>query len=551
MDPFVVLEGRGLSEPFQAVVPMMRRLGVFLILAGLLALEAQGQPSPWKSQVREGAFRPTLVSNQVQVLEPAGDSLWVGPLLAVYVEEAGALRLADVEVLNEGNDVVFSIEADGAAVWGGLAFDTGGNVPGAGGFLVSSDGGRTFTERPAQLDAPGDSTVVYGGATLPAVPITQQAESAPQDLAFSPAGDTVWVAGLRSGLRWTADRGKTWNRAVLPPDTSQSIDPRTPTEFLVAPPLDSGQGFLNHLSFSVLVDETGTVWAGTAKGVNRSRSVATADGSRGWHRFAASDTANSLPGNVVVDLAEQPRSNARNPIWMAAWAGQQGGQDEALQRFGVAVTADGGDTFRQTLIGERIFDLAARRARVYAVGPTGLFVSNDRGQTWRTVDDFPLRTDERVLPPEVTPRSVAVTGAALWVGTSDGLLRLDRAEEPALLDGAPTWRLFRAETPVNPDEPSEEVPDAATYAYPNPFVPSRDQLVRIAYELEQARTVEVSIYDFGMNQVRTITKRKSAGQQETVWDGTDDRGLRVPTGTYFYRVDLGGKTVQGKILVAN
>jgi hypothetical protein len=137
------------------------------------------------------------------------------------------------------------------------------------------------------------------------------------------------------------------------------------------------------------------------------------------------------------------------------------------------------------------------------------------------------------------------------VGTSDGLLRLDRAEEPTLLDGAEQWRLFRAETPVNPDEPSQEVPDVSTYAYPNPFVPARDQRVRIVYELEQARTVEVSIYDFGMNQVRTLTERKSAGQQETVWDGTDDRGLRVPTGTYFYEVDLGGKTVQGKILVAN
>jgi hypothetical protein len=185
------------------------------------------------------------------------------------------------------------------------------------------------------------------------------------------------------------------------------------------------------------------------------------------------------------------------------------------------------------------------------VGATGLFVSKDQGQSWRSIETFPLRSDDRVLPPDVTARSVAVTDAALWVGTTDGLLRLDRAREPALLDGAPAWRLFRAETPVNPEEPSEEVPDVATYAYPNPFVPARDQLVRIVYELEQTRTVTVNIYDFGMNQVRTLTTQKSAGQQETVWDGTDDRGLRVPTGTYFYEVELGDRTVQGKILVAN
>jgi hypothetical protein len=426
-------------------------------------------------------------------------------------------------------------------------------VPGAGGFLVSGDGGETFTERPTQLDAPTDTTVRYGESTLPAVPVTQQAESAPQDLAFGPAGDTVWVAGLRSGLRWTADRGETWTRAVLPPDTSRLIDPGTPTDFLVAPPLQDGRGFLNHVAFSVLVDETGAVWAGTAGGVNRSRPASvTADRSRGWRRFAAADTANSLPGNVVVALAEQPRPGGRNPVWMATWAGQQRGRSAPVQRFGVAVTADGGGTLRQTLVGERIFGLAARRTRVYAVGPTGLFVSDDQGQTWRSIEDFPLQNENRVLPPDVTPRSVAVTDAALWVGTSDGLLRLDRAREPALLDGAPAWRLFRAETPVNPDEPSEEVPDVATYAYPNPFVPSRDQLVRIVYELERAQTVEVNIYDFGMNKVRTLTTDPtSAGQQETVWDGTDDRGLRVPTGTYFYEVDLGDRTVQGKILVAN
>jgi hypothetical protein len=308
---------------------------------------------------------------------------------------------------------------------------------------------------------------------------------------------------------------------------------------------------LNHLGFSVLVDETGTVWAGTARGVNRSRpDQVRGEGRRGWRRFSAADSAGSLTGNFVVDLAEQPRPGARNPIWMATWAGQQE-QDGALQRFGLTLTPDGGTTFRKTLVGERISDLAARRDRVYAAGRNGLFVTDDQGQTWRSIEDFPLQNDDSVLPPDVTPQSVAVTDAALWLGTSDGLLRLDRAREPDLPDDAPAWQLFRAETPVNPERTSDEVPDVSTYAYPNPFVPSDDQLVRIAYELPEARAVEVTIYDFAMNRVWSTTAQKPAGQQETVWDGTDDSGLRVPTGTYFYRVDLGGQTVQGKILVAN
>lgn len=534
----------------------MKRLFLFLLLFGMLVPAAQGQVEAWRKQAKELAPLSHVVGNRVQVLEANGDSLWSGPLLTVYLEEEEGFRIADVPSLNEGDDVVFAIEAERASpqrslVWAGLAFNTGGDVPGAGGFLVSEDGGETFAERSAQLDEPSDTTVSYGGATLPAVPITQEAESSPQDLAFGPTGDTVWVAGLRSGVRWSADGGASWTRAVLPPDTSQSVDPNTPTDFLVAPPLDDGRGSLNHVGFSVLVDATGTVWVGTAKGVNRSTPAdRRANGRRAWRRFERGDTADSLPSDFVVDLTEQRRPDGRTVIWMATWAGEQP-EEGRPQRFGVAVTPNGGDTFRQTLIGERIYEIAARETRVYAAGETGLFVSDDQGTTWRSIETFPTKNDDAVLPPDTSPLSVEVTSAALWVGTSDGLLRLDRSDEPRLLEGAPEWRLFRAEVPVNPEDPSENVPDVSTYAYPNPFVPSRDHLVRIAYELQEARTVEVTIYDFSMNRVRTLTEQKAAGQQETEWDGTDDRGLRVPTGTYLYEVDLGDDTVQGKIVLAN
>ncbi|HKL87468.1 MAG TPA: hypothetical protein VJ884_00590, partial [Salinibacter sp.] len=99
---------------------MMKRLGVLLILLGLSVPAAQGQTASWRTQAQDLMPLSDLVSNQVQVLEPAGDSLWVGPLLSVYLESQDALRIADVPALNEGNDVVFAIEAGGAAVWAGL-----------------------------------------------------------------------------------------------------------------------------------------------------------------------------------------------------------------------------------------------------------------------------------------------------------------------------------------------------------------------------------------------------------------------------------------------
>nr|WP_279303321.1 FlgD immunoglobulin-like domain containing protein [Salinibacter ruber] len=252
-------------------------------------------------------------------------------------------------------------------------------------------------------------------------------------------------------------------------------------------------------------------------------------------------------------MAEQPRPDGRNPVWIATLRADGG---SVLQRSGLTVTPDGGETFRQPLIGEQVNDVAARRARVYAATENGLFVSGTQGRTWRTVEEVSIADESQAFPGELTARAVEVTPAALWVGTTAGLLRLDRADEPRLLSDAPDaprpeWQLFRTEVPVNPDEPTEQVPDVETYAYPNPFVPSRDDAVRIVYDVPEPQTVKVSIYDFGMNRVRTLEEQEPAGQQEIVWDGTDASGLRLPTGTYLYTVEVGGTTVRGKILLSN
>ncbi|MCS3755334.1 FlgD immunoglobulin-like domain containing protein [Salinibacter ruber] len=538
----------------------MNRILAWLIVLGLAAAPAWGQGQP-----RLQALRPTpgLASNTVQELASAGDSLWAGPLLTVYAEEEARLFTPDDPVvarrLEDGSNVVLSLAAEGgvqaaSTVWAGLAFDAGGNAIGAGGFLVSTDGGASFSTRPVPLDDPADTTVAYGADTLPAVPITQAAGSPPRDLAIEPQADTVWTAGGRSGLRrWTA-QDSAWTRAVLPPDTSTRIEPTTPTDFLVAPPLDDGRGFQNHRALSVLVDDTGTVWAGTAAGLNRSTPGDVGpSGDRAWRLFRPDGTPNSLTGQLVLGLAEQPRPDGRNPVWIATLRADGG---SVLQRSGLTVTPDGGETFRQPLVGEQVNDVAARRARVYAATENGLFVSETQGRTWRTVEEVALAEPEQAFPGELTARAVEVTPAALWVGTTAGLLRLDRADEPRLLPDAPDaprpkWQLFRTEVPVNPDEPTEQVPDVETYAYPNPFVPSRDDAVRIVYDVPEPQTVKVSIYDFGMNRVRTLEEQEPAGQQEIVWDGTDASGLRLPTGTYLYTVEVGGTTVRGKILLSN
>jgi hypothetical protein len=180
----------------------------------------------------------------------------------------------------------------------------------------------------------------------------------------------------------------------------------------------------------------------------------------------------------------------------------------------------------------------------------------------------------RTLPPDVQVRSTAVTARALWIGTNEGLLRLDRALEPYLANplacpsGSPFpapgttatcpedaggqfqgWRLFRVNVPTDPATPSDETPEVDAYAYPNPFAPAADRFVRIRYRLDDAARVTVRIFDFAMNRVRTLRDDKPAGEQETVWNGQDEGGLRVANGVYFYTVEGGGVDARGKILV--
>ena len=181
---------------------------------------------------------------------------------------------------------------------------------------------------------------------------------------------------------------------------------------------------------------------------------------------------------------------------------------------------------------------------VFAAGENGLFITDNGGDTWRTVRDFfdPAQPD-RVVPPNVEVNSVATTsGGDLWVGTTDGLFKSS--------DSGRTWQVFRVEVPLNTDNPTESIPRVASFAYPNPFSPFTDRITRIRYEIESPQDVRIRIFDFGMNLIRDLDENGlPAGVRETVWDGTDKNGLRVANGPYFYVVEAGSDSFRGKILV--
>ncbi len=79
----------------------------------------------------------------------------------------------------------------------------------------------------------------------------------------------------------------------------------------------------------------------------------------------------------------------------------------------------------------------------------------------------------------------------------------------------------------------KEVP--TTYSvgnFPNPFNPS----TTISYQIVKNSSVKLDIYDVVGRKVRTLVDGdKSAGYYSVVWNGRDERGRDVSSGTYLYR----------------
>lgn len=82
---------------------------------------------------------------------------------------------------------------------------------------------------------------------------------------------------------------------------------------------------------------------------------------------------------------------------------------------------------------------------------------------------------------------------------------------------------------------------------PNPFNPT----TLISYELRRDEDVRILIHDLGGRRVRTLfTGRQSAGGHAVTWDGRDDQGVALPSGTYIYSIETaGGRDSRRMVLI--
>ncbi len=79
---------------------------------------------------------------------------------------------------------------------------------------------------------------------------------------------------------------------------------------------------------------------------------------------------------------------------------------------------------------------------------------------------------------------------------------------------------------------------------PNPFNPS----TTIAYDLPQAVEVKLQIFDMLGRQVRTLVNQtQQAGRYAITWDGRNEQGQQMASGTFIYRLQAVSSTSSGQV----
>lgn len=474
----------------------------------------------------------SISQNSVSNMGALGDSLWVGPLLMLNINnDIYFIFPENADSVAAGPGRMFSIALAPDTVVAGLGFNVvsgGASVQSGLGFHISTDGGSNWDYIPQPLDDPDQSSISYGGQEIESVPVIVPQQSPPYNVDFT--GETIFMAAWASGIRRSTDFGQNWERILLPPRDVSVLTPENNYSFLFDPRLDN-----NFLGFSVMIDSEGFVWAGTAGGINVSDNALTAPADQiRWNKSRRTGQNDGLLGNWIIRIRENPFDNG---VWMTNWIAEEGDQQ------GIVVSYDKGDTFSQFLSGEQIYDIAFEGERIYAAGTNGLFISDDNGSSWNQIRQ--ISTPNGFIRANADYLSLATTTDRLWVGTTDGLASSD--------DGGETWQLTRVNFPLEGgNQFSPDARSVSAYAYPNPFSQRAHEIVRIKFEAPSSGNARVRLYDFSMNLIRELDSGipVTGGQNyEAVWDGTDGGGRQVANGPVFYVINVGGSEVRGKILV--
>ncbi|MBD3383928.1 T9SS type A sorting domain-containing protein [candidate division KSB1 bacterium] len=201
---------------------------------------------------------------------------------------------------------------------------------------------------------------------------------------------------------------------------------------------------------------------------------------------------------------------------------------EEYYRQGICRTLDGGRTWQFFPAGtgsdlpppHTFAFLPDNPAIVWALCSNAAYCSQDTGRTWQKQLDLTGGND-----------MVMTSGGRGWILTEYNLYYTENA-----------GGLTKVESAV------EETPQMflSSRNYPNPF---NNETV-LSFSLQQASAVELSVISLRGEVVKTLLSRRcSAGSHRVIWNGCDDRGLPVASGTYLARLRCGEQAVSQKMVL--
>jgi hypothetical protein len=498
-------------------------------------------------------FAENPASNSISDIITLGDTIiWVGTSRGVSLStDRGETwtNFSDHPAFESRGISAIRYDYNTSTFWAAKVYNTEGpggeDVQTGGGLTFTSDNGENWSTIPHPLDALNDTLIAYGinnGVNLPliyALDVVVPQQNVIYDMAFTPG--TVWITNWAGGLRQARidslilNPNYRWKRVLLPSDSLSQISPEDTIRYELEPRIHN-----NHLGFSVETIGDSTLYVGTAGGINKST-----NGGVSWRKFNHTNQENSIGGNWVIALDFDPLTQT---LWAVTWRAE--GQTEF---YGIASTSDGGENWQTYLKDEKAYNFGFKSDDIMAPSDNGVFRTSNQGITWILPNSI---VDKRTNLPFLSNKfySAASQGNYIWLGSDDGLLRLDE-DVATMWEG--DWKIFLASQSLKSRN--------ETYAFPNPFSPKLDQYIDIKYSTGgRSASVTIRIFDFDMNYISTVVQNSPRGNPthevdnfniETngvidTWDGRDENGNIVPNGVYFYRVEVeDDEPVYGKILI--
>jgi hypothetical protein len=101
--------------------------------------------------------------------------------------------------------------------------------------------------------------------------------------------------------------------------------------------------------------------------------------------------------------------------------------------------------------------------------------------------------------------------------------------------------VMSAASDVRDDLPSVVSAGGFERIYPNPFNPT----TKISFAVNRDNLVQLNMYNIRGEKVRTlVSDRLPANSYTFEWDGKDDSGSTLASGTYFARLRIGAEVMQ-------